>query len=72
MRAYSTGEPGRRAAGEREAPPLAGVLGVVAGVILLAILVLAVDPLRSGIGDALGGDTAQLRHDLMAWASAAS
>jgi uncharacterized membrane protein YdjX (TVP38/TMEM64 family) len=49
---------------EHEAPPLAGVLGVIAGAVLLAVLLLAIDPLRSGIGDALSGDTAQLRHDL--------
>jgi uncharacterized membrane protein YdjX (TVP38/TMEM64 family) len=49
---------------EHEPPPLAGIVGVVAGAILLAILVVAVDPLRSGIGDALSGNTAQLRQDL--------
>ena len=49
---------------EHEAPPLAGVLGVVAGIIMLAVLLLAVEPLRTGVGDALSGDTAQLRTDL--------
>jgi uncharacterized membrane protein YdjX (TVP38/TMEM64 family) len=47
-----------------EAPPLAGILGVVAGIILLAVLLLAVAPLRAGVGDALFGDTADLRNDL--------
>ncbi len=54
------GEPHGRARGTAAG----GILGVVAGVILLGVLVLAVDPLRSGIGDALSGDSAQLRHDL--------
>jgi uncharacterized membrane protein YdjX (TVP38/TMEM64 family) len=41
-----------------------GVVGLIAGVILLVILLLAIEPLNSGIGDALHGDTAQLRTDL--------
>lgn len=49
---------------EHEPPPLAGILGVVGGAILLAALILAIEPLRSGVGDALSGDTAQLREDL--------
>lgn len=49
---------------EHEAPPLAGILGVVGGAFLLAVLILAIEPLRSGVGDALSGDTAQLREDL--------
>ena len=49
---------------EQELPPLVGVVGVLGGILLLAALVLAVDPLRSGVGDALSGDTAELRSDL--------
>ena len=49
---------------EREATPLAGVVATIGGVVLLAILILAIDPLRSGIGDAVTGNTDQLRGDL--------
>jgi uncharacterized membrane protein YdjX (TVP38/TMEM64 family) len=49
---------------QHEPPPLAGIVGLLAGIALLAVLALAVDPLRSGIGDALSADTAQLRSDL--------
>jgi uncharacterized membrane protein YdjX (TVP38/TMEM64 family) len=41
-----------------------GVVGLVVGIVMLAILLLAVEPLRSGVGDALSGDTAHLREDL--------
>jgi uncharacterized membrane protein YdjX (TVP38/TMEM64 family) len=34
------------------------------GIALLAALVLAVNPLRDGVGDAISGDTASLRSDL--------
>jgi uncharacterized membrane protein YdjX (TVP38/TMEM64 family) len=47
-----------------EVRPLAAVLTVAGGIALLAILVLAVEPLRAGIGDAVRGDTAELRGDL--------
>lgn len=36
----------------------------LAGMVVLAILVFTVDPLRSAVGDAISGDTAQLREDL--------
>ena len=36
----------------------------LAGVALLAALVLAVEPLRDGVGDAISGDTDKLRDDL--------
>jgi uncharacterized membrane protein YdjX (TVP38/TMEM64 family) len=49
---------------EHEAPPLIGLLGLVAGIVLLALLLLAIEPLRTGVGDALSGDTAELRADL--------
>jgi len=41
--------------------PLALTLG---GIALLAAVVLAVEPLREGLGDAIGGDTESLREDL--------
>ncbi len=49
---------------EHEPPPLIGVIGLLAGVALLALLVLTIEPLRTGISDAVSGDTAQLRTDL--------
>jgi len=51
-------------ADEHEAPPLIGVIGVVAGILMLGVLVLAIEPLRAGIGDAVSGDTSELRGDL--------
>jgi uncharacterized membrane protein YdjX (TVP38/TMEM64 family) len=36
----------------------------VGGILVLAILILAIEPLRSGIGDAVSGDTGDLRGDL--------
>ena len=55
---------GRKPPSEREATPLAGVVATIGGIVLLAILILAIDPLRSGIGDAVTGNTDQLRGDL--------
>jgi uncharacterized membrane protein YdjX (TVP38/TMEM64 family) len=49
---------------EYERPPLTGVLVTLAGVALLALLVLAVEPLRTGVGDAVSGDTGSLRQEL--------
>jgi uncharacterized membrane protein YdjX (TVP38/TMEM64 family) len=45
-------------------PPLGGVLITLAGVAVLALIVLAVEPLRTGVGDAVSGDTSGLREDL--------
>ena len=50
--------------GQYEVRPLYAILAIVTGVAALAILILAVEPLRSGIGDAISGDTGQLREDL--------
>ena len=47
-----------------EVRPLYAVLAILTGVAALAILILAVEPLRSGIGDAISGDTGDLRQDL--------
>ncbi|MGH2951137.1 MAG: TVP38/TMEM64 family protein [Solirubrobacterales bacterium] len=47
-----------------EPPPLTGVLITLAGIALLAVLVLAVEPLRTGVGDAVSGDTESLRDEL--------
>ena len=61
------GEPPDRApqrAEEREPAAIIGIVATVAGIVLLAVLVLTIDPLRSGIGDAISGDTGQLREDL--------
>ena len=49
---------------EREAAPLAGLIATLGGIVLLAVLILTIDPLRSGIGDAVTGETGQLRGDL--------
>jgi uncharacterized membrane protein YdjX (TVP38/TMEM64 family) len=45
-------------------PPLIGVAVSLAGIALLAALVLAVEPLRTGVGDAIQGDTESLRREL--------
>ncbi len=45
-------------------PPLSGVLIALAGIAALAALVLAIEPLRSGVSDAVAGDTGGLREDL--------
>ncbi len=50
--------------GFEDRPPLVGVLLTLAGIALLAILVLAIEPLRTGVGDALRGDTESLRTEL--------
>ena len=47
-----------------EVRPLYAVVATVSGIVLLAILILAIEPLRSGIGDAVSGDTGDLREDL--------
>ncbi len=53
-------EPGLR----ERLPPLTGVLVALAGIAVLAGLVLAIEPLRSGVSDAVAGDTGELRADL--------
>jgi uncharacterized membrane protein YdjX (TVP38/TMEM64 family) len=45
-------------------PPLVGVVVTLAGVGLLALLILLIEPLRIGIGDALRGDTESLREEI--------
>lgn len=40
------------------------IVAAVAGAVLIVVLVLLVDPLRSAVGDALSGDTGALRADL--------
>jgi uncharacterized membrane protein YdjX (TVP38/TMEM64 family) len=45
-------------------PPLIGVALTLAGIALLAILVLAVEPLRDGASHAIQGDTGALREEL--------
>jgi uncharacterized membrane protein YdjX (TVP38/TMEM64 family) len=44
--------------------PLRAVLVTVAGMAILGVLVLLIEPLRSAAGDAISGDTAALREDL--------
>jgi uncharacterized membrane protein YdjX (TVP38/TMEM64 family) len=61
-----SGEP-RVGEGESPAedrPPLLGVAITIAGVAALAALVLAIEPLRDGVSDAISGDTGKLREDL--------
>ncbi len=41
-----------------------GVAITLAGVLVLAALVLSIGPLRDGVSDAISGDTGQLREDL--------
>jgi uncharacterized membrane protein YdjX (TVP38/TMEM64 family) len=45
-------------------PPLSGVLVALAAIAALGILVVAIEPLRSGVSAAVGGDTGALRADL--------
>jgi uncharacterized membrane protein YdjX (TVP38/TMEM64 family) len=45
-------------------PPLIGIALTLGGIALLAILVLAIEPLRTGVGSAISGDTDSLRQDL--------
>jgi uncharacterized membrane protein YdjX (TVP38/TMEM64 family) len=45
-------------------PPLIGVAITLVGIAVLAALVLAIEPLRAGIGEALSGDTAALREEI--------
>ena len=47
-----------------EPVPVAGIAVTVGGIALLAILILTIEPLRSGVGDAVTGDTGDLRDDL--------
>jgi uncharacterized membrane protein YdjX (TVP38/TMEM64 family) len=49
---------------EREPAAVIGIVATVVGILLLAVLVLTIEPLRSGIGDAVTGDTGDLRGDL--------
>ena len=49
---------------EREPAAVVGIVGTLAGIALLAILILTIEPLRSGVGDAISGDTGDLRGDL--------
>ncbi len=60
-------DPPDRGAERRGGPepvPVAGILVTVAGIVLLAVLILTIEPLRSGVGDAVTGDTDDLRGDL--------
>jgi len=61
-------EGGRRADGGEATlggrPPLLGLALTLAGIAVLAAVVLAVEPLRSGVGNALQGDTGELRSEL--------
>ncbi len=50
---------------DHEVRPLYAVVATVSGVVALAILILAIEPLRNGIGDAVSGDTGNLREDLL-------
>ena len=45
-------------------PPLVGLALTLAGIALLAVLVLTIEPLRTGVGNALQGDTGSLREEL--------
>ncbi len=52
------------------APPLAGVFVTLAGVVLVAVLVLTVHPLNQAFGAAIAGDTDEVRRqtdELGAW-----
>ena len=57
-------ETGERPGRTEGAPPLGGALLALVGIVLLAALVFAIEPLRSGVSDAVSGDTGALRQDL--------
>jgi uncharacterized membrane protein YdjX (TVP38/TMEM64 family) len=50
---------------DHEVRPLYAVLLTISGIVTLVILILLIEPLRSGIGDAVSGDTGSLREDLL-------
>jgi uncharacterized membrane protein YdjX (TVP38/TMEM64 family) len=59
----------RPGAGGRESapdggPPLVGVVFALAGIVLLALMILLIEPLRTGVGNALQGDTESLREEI--------
>jgi uncharacterized membrane protein YdjX (TVP38/TMEM64 family) len=56
-------EEGREGSGGEESA-LVALAMALAGLAFLAVLVLAVEPLRTGIGDAVQGDTASLRSEI--------
>ncbi len=60
--AILSGMPEREQSGAR--PPLIGVAITLAGIALLAIGVWAIEPLRTGISDAVTGDTGALREEI--------
>jgi uncharacterized membrane protein YdjX (TVP38/TMEM64 family) len=45
-------------------PPLIGVIVTLAGIVLLGLLMLLIEPLRVGIGNAVQGDTDSLRDEI--------
>jgi uncharacterized membrane protein YdjX (TVP38/TMEM64 family) len=57
-------ETGDGAAHGEHLPSLRGALVVLVGIAALAALVLAIEPLRSGVSDTVAGDTGALREDL--------
>ncbi len=59
-------DPGSRAADPDgdDRPRLIGVAITVAGIAILALVLLAIEPLRTGIGDAVRGDTDSLRSEI--------
>ncbi len=61
-------EPGTPDGGDPEpgpgGAPRAALAITLAGILVLAALVLAIEPLRTGFGDAVSGDTESLREDL--------
>jgi uncharacterized membrane protein YdjX (TVP38/TMEM64 family) len=57
-----SGKPGASDQGRRF--PVAGIALTLLGIAVLAALVLAINPLRDGVADALRGDTESLRSDL--------
>jgi len=45
-------------------PPLIGVVVTLVGVALLALLIVLIEPLRTGVGNAVQGDTESLRDEI--------
>jgi len=52
------------AAAEEPRPPRTGIFITLAGIAVMVALILLIDPLRAGVGEAVSGDTEALRSEI--------